>query len=276
MFMEISKPEYEWLPFLLTTVGTLSHQDPVNRPGGCAFHHFLFVLKGEGRCRVAEGQWQPLKEGTGFLVRQGVPVAYEAVGDLFVTAWLTFRGSGAEALLSYYGVNDCLFFRVPDQLGESLKTLEKSVRRQNISARSAYGYSFVLQLMDQLTQPVPVWSRRVAQVNEYLERCYAEPVTLDDVARAVGCDRFSLCQHYRRITGNTVMTHLRSIRMAQARMLLEQQYSAQDVCSLCGFDSPSYFGKLFRMETGLTPGQYREQCRRGSLLRDMTNRVTIC
>ena len=260
MFMEISKPEYEQLPFLLTTVGSLGHQSPVNRPGGCTFHHFLFVLKGEGRCRLADGRWTPLREREGFLVRQGIPVAYEAAGDVFATAWLTFRGSGAGDLLSYYGIGDTLFFTVPDQIGESLKALEKSLVHRTISARSAAGYTFVLQLLDQLTQPASVWSRRVMRVNEYLERYYAETVTLDDVARAVGCDRFSLCQHYRRMTGNTVMTRLRSIRMAQARVLLEQQYSIQDVCRLCGFESPSYFGKLFRLETGMTPGKYREQC----------------
>ena len=164
MFMEVSKPEYEQLPFLLTTVGSLAHQPPVNRPGGCAFHHFLFVLRGEGRCRLADGRWRPLKEKSGFLIRQGAAVAYEAAGEVFSTAWLTFRGSGAEALLSYYGVGEALFFEMPDQLGESLKTLEKSMRHKNISARSAAGYTFVLQLMDQLTQPASVSATQVSQV----------------------------------------------------------------------------------------------------------------
>ena len=126
MFMEISKPEYEQLPFLLTTIGSLAHQPLVNRPGGSQFHHFLFVLKGEGRCRLTDGEWMPLKEKHGFLVRQGVPVAYEAAGSVFFTAWLTFRGSGAEALLSYYGVGDALFFEMPDQLGKVSKRWKRA------------------------------------------------------------------------------------------------------------------------------------------------------
>jgi len=266
MFMEINKPEYERLPFLLTTVGSQQRQAEVQRPAGCFFHHFLFVLQGEGKCRVKDGPWIPLRKNTGFFIRQGVPVVYKAVGDVFSTAWLTFRGSGAEALLSYYGIEEALFFDSPEQIADRLTVLEKGMRHKTISARSADGYAFVLQLLDQLTGPVTVWSRRVAQVNQYLESCYADPITLDDAARIAGCDRFALCQHYRRLTGKTVMTHLRSIRMAQARAFLaQQQYSVEEVSRLCGFDSPSYFSKLFRLESGMTPGKYRAQQRQASL-----------
>lgn len=261
MFMEIQKPEYEQLPFLLTTVGSQQKQTTVSRPGGCAFHQFLYVTQGKGVCTLADGRRVVLSAHTGFLIRQGVPVNYEPVGETFATAWLTFRGSGAEALLAYYDIEDSLFFEVTDNMIDGLKTLEESVRRKTITARSAEGYAFVLGLLDQLTQPAGSWAGKVACINHYLESRYAEPVTLDDVAACVSSDRFSVCQQYRKWTGETVMSHLRSIRMAQAKELLRQQYSAQEVCRLCGFDSPSYFGKLFREETGLTPGQFRARYR---------------
>ena len=35
-----------------------------------------------------------------------------------------------------------------------------------------------------------------------------------------------------------------------------------EVGALCGYMNPSYFGKVFREETGQTPREYREKHRR--------------
>ena len=192
-------------------------------------------------------------------MRRPTPIAYEPLQGPFSTAWLTFRGSGADALLDYYALGDYLVFPASDHLIDALAAFEQSIRRKTVAARSADGYAFVLNLFERITLPSSLWARRVMPVNQYLESHFHEPISLDEVARSVGVDRFSLCQQYKKRTGLTVMARLRDVRIQQAKGMLCEQYSAQQVSRLCGFESPSYFGKVFRSLTGMTPGEYRSR-----------------
>lgn len=256
MFFEIRDPNYERLPFLVTTVGSQEVQPPVYRPNGGFFHHFLYVTEGEGLFTLPDQQLV-LRKNQGIFMRQRMPVSYEAVEGTFSTAWLTFRGSGADALLDYYALGDYLLFPVSDQMIEALDAFEQNLRRKTITARSADGYAFVLSLFERITLPSSDWNRLVVKVNRYLESHFHEPISLDEVAQSVGVDRFSLCQQYKKLTGLTVMTRLRNVRIQQAKSMLCEQYSVQEISRLCGFESPSYFGQIFRSITGMTPGEYR-------------------
>lgn len=258
MFFEIKDPNYEKLPFLITTIGSQAFQPSLARPEGASFHHFLYVTAGEGLFTLQDRQLK-LHKNQGIFTRQKTPITYEATGDVFSTAWLTFRGSGAEAMLDYYNIGDYLIFDASDHMIAALTSLKHSIRQKNIAARSADGYAFVLNLFEQVTLPSSEWSRRVVQINQYMESHFNEPITLDDLADHIGVDKFSICQHYKQLTGITVMNKLRSIRIQQAKAFLSEGHSALYVCQVCGFESPSYFGKIFKSVTGMTPGEYRQR-----------------
>ena len=49
------------------------------------------------------------------------------------------------------------------------------------------------------------------------------------------------------------------IRISRAKIMLVQypERKVAEIARRCGFESPSYFGMLFKRETGKTPDQYR-------------------
>ncbi len=42
-------------------------------------------------------------------------------------------------------------------------------------------------------------------------------------------------------------------------MLKNTDSSITDIYMQCGFDSPSYFSKVFKQSTGMTPTEYRKK-----------------
>lgn len=261
MFFEIITRENVRLPFLLTSVGVNTFQNPVHRPNGSQIHHFLYVTSGKGLFMLPDQQHE-LKKGQGIFFRQDVPIDYAAKDAAFATAWFTFLGSGAEELLNYYGLGQYRIFQWEESQLEKLLSFERSLQRKTVIQRSADGYAFALEQLEFLTRPVSEWSQKVLRVNQCLESRFNEPITLGELADEIGADRFTLCQQYKRLTGSTVMTRLKEIRIAKAREMLHSgQVRVSDVGRSCGFESASYFGKTFREATGLTPGQYRDRYR---------------
>jgi two-component system response regulator YesN len=59
---------------------------------------------------------------------------------------------------------------------------------------------------------------------------------------------------------------LTKIRIENAKKLLkEKDLNNYDVCMMVGYDNPTYFSKVFKRVTGLTPSQYRNKIRQGNI-----------
>ncbi len=62
------------------------------------------------------------------------------------------------------------------------------------------------------------------------------------------------------MTGMNTVTYINHSRLAQARIFLrDPEKSIGDIVLMCGFESSSYFTKLFKKKFGMTPSQYRKE-----------------
>jgi YesN/AraC family two-component response regulator len=93
----------------------------------------------------------------------------------------------------------------------------------------------------------------------YCHQHYAEPFTRSEVAQAIGVSENYLSQVFRREMGLTLWSYLRRYRIKRAEYLLRSTSESVTAISLrVGIDDPSYFGRIFRMETGYSPSEFRE------------------
>ncbi len=98
------------------------------------------------------------------------------------------------------------------------------------------------------------------QVLEYLARHYAGPVSLDAAAKAAGLSRFRTAHLLKDTTGQTLIQHVKRLRIDEARRLLETTTrSYTDIADALGFADQSHFIRHFKDLTGTTPGQYRRE-----------------
>lgn len=96
---------------------------------------------------------------------------------------------------------------------------------------------------------------------EYIKHNYMNHITLEDAAEHVflSPSYFSKVFTAEMETGFT--QYLNRYRIERCKeLLLSTSNDIVDICSLTGFDDQSYFSKVFKKFTGVTPGKFRE-CR---------------
>lgn len=122
---------------------------------------------------------------------------------------------------------------------------------------------FMQQLLDAHTEPAGRPATReavrpeVEEVCAYLERHYAERVSLDLLADLARLNKYTLLRVFTRCKGITPYRYLETIRVNKARELLEQGLEPAEVALLTGFSDQSHFTGYFSRFTGLPPKQYQ-------------------
>ena len=98
---------------------------------------------------------------------------------------------------------------------------------------------------------------RVEQVIFLLKQNLAEPPSLEELGKKIGCSHFYLSRIFSAQTGQTITQHLRQLRMEQAAELLKsREYNVTEVALEVGYSSLSHFSAAFQETFGCCPGLY--------------------
>lgn len=99
----------------------------------------------------------------------------------------------------------------------------------------------------------------IAYINEH----YKENITLDTVANMVHLNASYFSSVFKKEMGASFSSYLNKIRIEQSKLLLKNtDYSILNIALEVGFEDQSYFSKVFKSLTNMTPKQYKQ---RGSL-----------
>jgi AraC family transcriptional regulator len=98
---------------------------------------------------------------------------------------------------------------------------------------------------------------RVEQVLFLLKQDLADPPSLEDLGRKIGCSHFYLSRIFSNHTGQTITQYLRQLRMEKAAELLRSgEYNVTEAALEVGYSSPSHFSQAFHETFGCCPGLY--------------------
>ncbi|MEM8611838.1 MAG: AraC family transcriptional regulator [Cyanobacteria bacterium P01_H01_bin.105] len=93
-----------------------------------------------------------------------------------------------------------------------------------------------------------------------LRREFANPPTVEQLARQVKTNRLKLNQGFHEVYGTTPFQYLRNCRILQARrLLITSNLSIDGVAAAVGYSSRSHFTKAFRKLQGLNPKVFQMQ-----------------
>jgi transcriptional regulator GlxA family with amidase domain len=103
------------------------------------------------------------------------------------------------------------------------------------------------------------------EAKEIIEREYAQPLELDDVARRLATSRRQLQRAFAEIGETSFRTHVARVRMRRALELLrEGRLPVREVANNVGYRQPAQFAKTFRRHHGAPPSSFRGDGVRGS------------
>lgn len=100
---------------------------------------------------------------------------------------------------------------------------------------------------------------KIAAVVKHLNACYADSLTLPELASRFYMSPSHLSRTFKAVTGFTLVGYLNLVRVREAQTLLrETNRRIIDVAAACGFESVTHFERMFKKTAKLTPMQYRK------------------
>lgn len=100
---------------------------------------------------------------------------------------------------------------------------------------------------------------RIKAVLAYIEKNYASPLRLEELAKQADMTPNHLCKCFKAVTGTTPFAYLIGCRLSKAQYALKTtDLPVTGIALDCGFNDISYFIRLFRETYGITPKQFRK------------------
>ncbi|NOT77151.1 MAG: helix-turn-helix domain-containing protein [Cyclobacteriaceae bacterium] len=100
----------------------------------------------------------------------------------------------------------------------------------------------------------------IAKTQNWLERNFKEKTSLTQLSEVGNVSIKTLTRRFKKATGETPQIYLQKFRIETAKRLLESKdITFNEVTWQVGYNDPSSFHKAFKIETGLTPIDYRNK-----------------
>ncbi len=101
--------------------------------------------------------------------------------------------------------------------------------------------------------------RRILQAIIHMDKHFAEPVTLQDIAAIAELSPSHFITLFQKKMKTSPVHYLNNIRLTHAQSLLMNGATIAEVVEATGFSSPQYFCRFFKKKLGMSPGVYRKK-----------------
>jgi AraC-like DNA-binding protein len=100
---------------------------------------------------------------------------------------------------------------------------------------------------------------RMGTIYDYIHENYDKNPNVNIIAENVSLSTPAFCRYFKKQTNMTFTDFVNNYRINQAKLLLLQNSCVTEVCFQVGFESLSYFNKLFKKYIGETPSAFKKK-----------------
>ena len=243
---------------------------------------FNLILQGSMKVSTA-GQTQVFHKGEGFFINSNILAAMENETDCILDSHLfhpVFLSGHFKSVFETKYLNPVIQNRNLDLIPFRGKTAEQTqilgklrqLSRLQEDADTEFQTRNLLSeiwlhLLDEIkntdTQVFTSQSKnqdRVFTMIAFIHENFSEKLTLEDIAASAAISKRECLRCFKASIHQSPMDYLIEHRVRTAKKLLETtDHSITDIALACGFNSNSYFTKLFHRICGKTPNAYRKE-----------------
>ncbi|SFU52153.1 helix-turn-helix transcriptional regulator [Butyrivibrio sp. INlla21] len=105
--------------------------------------------------------------------------------------------------------------------------------------------------------------KRVHQVADYIAENYAHIDSVESLSKQFYMSNSYLSRIFKEVTNFTISEYINLCRIAASKMyLMNEKYSMTEIANILGYDSLTYFERVFKKQMEVTPFQYRKRITR--------------
>lgn len=245
---------------------------------------FNLILQGSVKVSTA-GQTQVFHKGEGFFINSNILAAMENESDCILDSHLfhpVFLSGHFKSVFETKYLNPVIQNRNLDLIPFRGKTTEQSqilgklrhLNRLQADADTEFQTRNLLSeiwllLLEEIkntdAQAFPSQLKnqdRVFTMIAFIQEHFSEKLTLEEIAASAAISTRECLRCFKTSIRQSPMDYLIEYRIRTAKKLLETtDHSITDIALACGFNSNSYFTKLFHRICGKTPNIYRKELR---------------
>lgn len=231
---------------------------------------FFIVIDGAGKLQYGEKEYK-LGAGDCVFIDCRNPYSHTTDPDnLWKLKWVHFYGPNVPSIYDKYrerGGRPTFHPEDGEKIEEvwtSLMTVAGSADYMRDMLINQHLSTLLTLVMSESWHPEDATTAKkkasVADVKEYLDRNYAEKVTLDGLATHFYINKYYLTKVFKEQYGQSITAYLLNVRITKAKQLLRfSEKSVEEIGMEVGLGAPHYFSQTFKSVEGVPPSVYRKQ-----------------
>lgn len=237
---------------------------------------FIFIHSGEGSFVLRENSY-PMASGVLCFIGEGKnhytfpdkPEKYQRSKLLMESRALEMivKGMGLEASASNMFARDAFTMAIlsPKDAEKAEEIFEEMSRigdgdKLSSAKRCSAAARLMLLIAENATDETKSDPDPLQRAIDYINRHIPDELSIEAIASACYISKYYLCRLFKSRMGLTIMDYVLQTRIVMAKELLsEGKASVTHTCISCGFTNPSYFSRVFKEITGVSPIKYKKQ-----------------
>ncbi len=271
MFTPISNNELHNLPIYVLGSNSLAHQKAEKYPGGFATcSQFSIFTGGAGYFVDHNKSKRKIRAGDVIYFTNGTPVEYYPITENWESKYIVCGGASLGGIMERLGFLQSgviptkkigAFDEVNDMF-DAIVELNK-LGGQLVNSELSYLAYELLMTLGECNGAMPGEDparKKLEPIITVIHERFAEDISLDELAASAGYNPTYVGKLFRAAYHTSPITYLVRVRVDNACKLLcsDLSLTVKEVGEMSGFNDKSYFGKVFKRYTGLTPKEYRE------------------
>jgi AraC-like DNA-binding protein len=226
--------------------------------------HMVYISEGKGIFQSTQSGLISINAGDALVLFPGEWHRYRPDPEVGWTEyWMRFNGDYAKKLMGeLFPPSRRPILRIGhnEALLQLLITLTRTVRTDsNPLLTAAQGIQVLAHLTAPTRRPRSRYGEQIEVALSYVSEHAEQSIDLKALARKLGFSYSVFSRQFREVTKMSPTNYQQMIRLSKAKDLLcETTLPVGKIAEQLGFECPYYFSRIFKVKTGMTPGEYRQ------------------